>query len=210
MNPTTVESSYAIPDSGAQASLIYPNALDQSDLRLPINQYVSFSLLFDRAYDLWGAYRDDGTPRYQNWAAGNNPQVVGCWADILQLQQYTGQNVDYSPGTGGASLAGTGKKGGANTLAGHQGILQMIPGWVFFGAPTSLHYYGFVSGYNVTVTHWSQFMVPMRCAIDISFTLLPPPSQQNNWASSGGGFEPPKFIGNPQAPSPSPKGRSGR
>ena len=209
-NPTTVETSYSVQDSGVTASLVFPNAHDQSDLRIPVNQYSSWSLLFDRTYELFGSYRDDGTPRYANYPAGNNPQVVGCWADILQLQEFTGQNVDYSAGMGVGS-PGTGKAPPFGTLAGHQGIMQMVPSWAFFGGPKSLHYYGYISSYDVTVTHWSQFMVPMRAAIDISFTLLPPVKSQTNWASSGGGWEAPAFNNTTVSPSAANPGkRSGR
>jgi hypothetical protein len=210
-NPTTVEASYSVQDSGIGASLVFPNSHDQSDLRIPVNQYASWSLLYDRTYELWGSYKDNGTPRHANFAAGNNPQVVGCWADVLQLQEFTGMNVDYSVGTGGVTQAGTGGSGGPNTLAGHQGIMMLIPAWVFFGGPKNLHYYGYVSSWDVTYTHFTQYMVPMRAAVDISFTLLPPTGKQTNWAASGGGWEPPNFNSATVSPSATNPGkRSGR
>jgi hypothetical protein len=214
-NPTTVEASYSVPDAGATASLIFPNANDQSDLVIPINQYASWSVLFDRTYELWGSYKDDGTPRVKNYAAGNNPQVVGVWADVIQLQEFTGMNVSYSPGTSSADnlSVGTGKTGGTQTLTGHQGIMQMVPSWAFFGGQNNLHYYGYISSWDVTYTHWTQYMVPMRAAVDITFTLLPPPNKQPNlsWVSGNGGWQPPKLNGAQlSAGSPGPGNRGGR
>ncbi len=37
----------------------------------------------------------------------------------------------------------------------------------------ALYYYGFISDWSVQVTQWTQFMIPMRCVINIDFTLLP-------------------------------------
>jgi hypothetical protein len=212
-NPTTVEASYSVADSGVTASLIFPNANDQSDLRIPINQYASWSILFDRTYELWGSYDDNGQPRYKNFAAGNDPRTVGVWADVIQLQEFTGMNVAYSPGTGGATAAGTGKNGGSQTLTGHQGIMQMVPAWAFFGSQNNLHYYGYISAWDVTYTHFTQYNVPMRCAVDITFTLLPPPNKQPNlsWVAGNGGYKPPNLNGATLSPgTPGPGNRGGR
>lgn len=216
-NPTTVEASYSVPDSGVTASLVFPNANDQSDLRIPINQYASWSILFDRTYELWGSYKSDGQPRYANYAAGNNPQVVGCWADIIQLQEFTGMNVNYSTSAANSAAAqsgiAAGKPGSSNSLAGHQGILQMVPAWAFFGGQNNLHYYGYISEWDVTYTHWTQYMVPMRCAVDITFTMLPPPNKQPNlsWVAGNGGYQPPSLNGATLSPgTPNSGNRSGR
>lgn len=212
-NPTTVEASYSLPDSGVQSALVFPNAHDIADLRIPINQYVSFSLLFDRTFELWGSYKSDGSPRYKNYADGNSPYVVGVWSDIIQLEEFTGMNVGYSAGTSAASniSLGSGKSGGATTLSGHQGILQLVPSWVYFGNQSNLHYYGYVSSWDVTYTHWTQYMVPMRAAVDITFNLLPPPSKQTNlsWVSGNGGWQPPQVNGKAQA-APTNSGKAGR
>lgn len=53
--------------------------------------------------------------------------------------------------------------------------------WLYFGDPTSnFFFFGFITSYDVTVTHWTQYMVPMRCAIDVSFQLLPNPMAGQN------------------------------
>lgn len=175
-NPSTVTADYYMaPDSSVSASLLFPTAFNSTQLRVPLNQSVTWSLLFDRTYELWGSYNDNGSPKYANSPEGNDPRVVGVLADIIQMQQFTGMLISYS-----ASSSSTGVSSPSNTsyqsLGGYQGILQLIPSWVFFGAfPSfaSLWYYGYVSEWDVTVTHWTQFMVPMRCVINITFTMMP-------------------------------------
>jgi hypothetical protein len=76
-NLSTVEADYAISDSSAQASLVFPNAHDQADLRIPPSQTVQWSILFDRTYEMWGSYSDYG---YPNPAPYNDPRVVGVEA----------------------------------------------------------------------------------------------------------------------------------
>jgi hypothetical protein len=44
---------------------------------------------------------------------------------------------------------------------------------VYFGGVYGAFYYGYVDSFDVTFTHFTQFMVPMRAAVDVSFTLLP-------------------------------------
>jgi hypothetical protein len=36
-------------------------------------------------------------------------------------------------------------------------------------------FYGFISEWSVEYTHWTQNMVPIRCVISVSFTMLPNP-----------------------------------
>src|SRR5581483_7972601 len=69
-----------------------------------------------------------------------------------------------------------GAKSTVSPIASTQGPMMLIPIWLFFGNVTGgLSYYGYVSDWSVTYTHFSQYMVPMRCAVDIDFTLLMPP-----------------------------------
>lgn len=171
-NPSTVEADYAISDASVAASLLFPNPGDHADLRVPLSQTVSWSILFDRTYELWGSYSNDGNPLHSNGADKNNPQVVGVMADIIQMQQFTGMTVGYA--SGGIPTTTN------NPFTGRQGIIQMIPSYAFFGGPNNLTYYGYISEWNAQITHWTEFMVPMRCVIDISFTMLPPTKNKGN------------------------------
>jgi hypothetical protein len=165
-NPSTVEADYPLSDATVGASLLFPNPGDKADLRVPLQQTVSWSVLYDRTYELWESYNPDGSPKFSPGPNGNDPRVVGVIADIMQFQQFTGMTVNYNS-------TGTPVPGFKNLFIGHQGILQLIPAYVYFGGAEALAYYGYVSEWDVQVTHWTQYMVPMRCVINVSFTMLP-------------------------------------
>lgn len=196
-NPSTVTADYYMaPDASVSASLLFPTAFNSTQLRVPLNQSVTWSLLFDRTYELWGSYNDNGTPKYKNFPDGNNPQVVGVLADIIQMQQFTGMLVSYA-----GTAVGPGQSPATN-INGYQGILQLIPSYVFFGKfleGPSLSYFGYVSEWDVTITHWTQFMVPMRCVINITFTMMPQEAQSGNTSKSNSPVKNPA-TGTTQAP----------
>jgi len=106
-----------------------------------------------------------------------DPTVYGVNVDILAMKQLTGQFLT-SLAPSGSGAAGAPANPNANPGLSQQGVMCMIPTWVYFGAQTGLVYYGFISGFNVTVTHWTQFMIPMRAVIDVSFSLLIPSAAQ--------------------------------
>jgi hypothetical protein len=179
-NPSSVSADYSISDSSVGASLMFPTGFNDTNLRVPLNQTVSWSLLFDRTYELWGTYNTDGSANGNKGNVNgntNDPKVVGVLADVMAMQQFTGMFVAYSSGNAQTTSPASG------TLTGWQGIMQMIPGWVYFGgggsSTTSLWYYGYVSEWDVTITHWTQYMVPQRCVINITFTMLPPPQSSS-------------------------------
>lgn len=182
-NPSSVTADYYMADSSVGSSLMFPTGFNATNLRVPLNQSVEWSLLFDRTFELWGSYDSNGEPLNQNPGDGYNPSVVGVLADIYQMEQFTGMFVGYSSGNS-TTTAPT-----SNALTGHQGIIQLIPSYVYFGgnsANNSLWYYGYVSEWDVTVTHWTQYMVPMRCVINVTFTMLPPATNGSGSASNPG------------------------
>lgn len=189
-NPSSVTADYSITDASVAASIMFPSAFNAVDLRVPLNQTVEWSLLFDRTYELWGSYNAQAIPNGTVGANPNNtnPGNVGVLADIMAMQQFTGMFMAFSTGnTGSTTPAPT-------ALTGWQGIMQLIPSWVYFGgsnsASNSLWYYGYVSEWDVTVTHWTQYMIPMRCVINITFTMLPPPNGANPIGTTGTTFTP--------------------
>jgi hypothetical protein len=101
------------------------------------------------------------------------------------LQVYQGNNPYLDPVTGQpVGNTTTGKnKNNTNRATGlgvgvTQGVMQMTFCYVYFGDPKKgLKYYGYIDSWEVQFTHFSQGMIPMRCVVDISFSLLPPPVQ---------------------------------
>src|ERR1700691_363306 len=102
-NPSTVSASYSMASSGAQAAINFPVAADAAQLIVPLEQSVSFSLYFDRTYELW--YSNSSTPI----------QNLGVDVDVMALRQFTGMyaaNYTYSS----SQVSGT--AAGGNTLTG--------------------------------------------------------------------------------------------
>jgi hypothetical protein len=175
-NPSTVEADYSMSTPGVAASLLFPNANDTSDLRVPLNQTVEFSLLFDRTYELWGSYNSAGqsTGAVAGQSSSGNasdPGSVGVLSDIFAMQQFTGMTVGYN--SSGGTVVTVPNAGAGSSFLGYEGVLQMIPSYIYFGSTANLSYYGYITEWDVQITHWTQYMVPMRCVIDVSFNMLP-------------------------------------
>jgi hypothetical protein len=178
-NPSTVEASYQITDATAQAAIIYPVTTNgpQPVLRVPLQQQIGFTIMFDRTYEVNGALSSD-------------VNQLGVDVDIRCVKQFTGMFSQVYAGTGSGNgnnpfvdpTSGQTVQGGnVNTTNGSgtglaQGIMQMALAYVYFGAPgKGLQYYGYIDSWDVQYTHFAANMVPMRAVVDISFTLLPPP-----------------------------------
>lgn len=184
-NPEQVNASYSIQDTSLQAALMFNNPGASSVVAVPLSQYVSWTLYFDRTFEV-----NYGQPS----GANNDPAIIGVQADVLQMMQFTGMlsNQMNSSTTSAGSL-----------LANKGGIMGNIYSWVYFGqnvdqqgsanggnsaAANRLGYFGFVSGWEVTYTAWTQNMVPYRCSMSVSFQILAAPSMataSNSLVTSG-------------------------
>lgn len=167
-NPSSIQTSYQIQTSAANAATMYPLSSDSAQLRVPLSQQVEFTILFDRTFELWGSVGQ---------AKNSDVQKIGVDVDVRAMRQfcgmYSGTKAGALPGNAGAGQA-VGTAGGLT-----QGIMEMVLGYVFFAAKgQGLSYYGYCDSWEVTYTHFTQEMIPMRCSVNISFTLLPPPAQQ--------------------------------
>jgi hypothetical protein len=216
-NPSTVEASYSIDNIGAQASLMYPVATSNTNLVLPLQQTVGFTIMFDRTYEMNTA------------SSSPQMQALGCEVDVLAMKQFTGMfssvgsaNVQSGDPASGNPFLGTGtaapntiptlnaalNTANPNSGAVLQGVMCYQPSYVFFGAPqASICYYGVVSSWDVQYTHFAQNMVPMRCVIDVSYTLLPPPttSVAKDASATSAKQQGPTFNPNPSV-KPGPNG----
>ncbi len=171
-NPSTVSSDFAMSDASAQAALNFPNAGDTAMLAIPISQTAQWSLMFDRTFELWGTFNANGQPdgRFSTLDAS----TLGVQADVMAFMQFTGMFYN-----GGATPS---QVSAQNTnLASNAGIMMQWPSWAIFGntqVGNALRYYGYISEFSVQYTHWTQFNVPMRCVISVTFTMLTMPGTQ--------------------------------
>jgi hypothetical protein len=219
-NPTTITSSYSMDASDVASSLLYRVPGDTANAAFAMNQSVSVALYYDRTFELWGSYSvATGQPVNNQSPAGYlassydpmDPSVYGVNVDILAFKQMTGQLLSqYSPFAAAASGA-VNPKSNTGYLPGisQQGVCTMIPTWLYLGPDTGLVYYGYVSDFTVTVTDWTQFMIPRRAVLNFDFALMMPPSNEpsgpkfTDWMLQA---EIAQDVGGPQ----SPKGKGGR
>lgn len=119
---------------------------------------ASFSLLFDRTYELWyktvpnGVYADVLAFYYMLGIAQTHDKVVPNGVsknnngNFSQIYTLVGENQPTAP-------------------------MQFVNVWVILGAITL---YGYLTEFDVDYTHWSQDMIPQRCAINVSMQLMTP------------------------------------
>lgn len=180
-NPSTIEITYAIDSSATNLTVpqYYRNPQDNGVYLIGLATTVNFSLLFDRTYEL-----NTGIPQGPNLASSNypdtfelpggkftaeDPRFIGVMADVNALLRVTGITTQV------ANVSWTDANGNVKT-SNITGPMQQVPAWVHFGgvgADNALSYYGYINGMDIQYTHFTTNMTPMRCAVAISFTLLP-------------------------------------
>lgn len=169
-NPTTVGVSYSCATSDQMTANIYAAPGGSTNVVAPIQQTINFSLLFDRTFEVWGQYNTNGLPNALSPAALttgrlNSAAQQGVNVDIRAMKQITGQ------------LSGLGASGGNKNTVNpvlQQGAMFPCYTWVYFGDQASdFFFYGYITDFSVQVSHWSQYMVPMRCEISVDFSILP-------------------------------------
>jgi hypothetical protein len=165
-NPSTIQESRSIDTNSGVLPAWARNPDDPGQYVTPLNATVNFSLLFDRTFELWDAnYRD------------TIPGVFGVRADVEAFYNLIGVNFPVAQSksalVGRTDLPGL-PNGIADVIV--QGPMMMVPAQLSFGANSAgtLNYFGYISSFNVTYTHFNQKMVPVRCAIDVGFTIMPP------------------------------------
>lgn len=176
-NPSTINESRSLDVTNGQLPSWARNPDDPGSYATSLNTTVSFSLLFDRTYEMWDA-------NYRSTIAG----VFGVRADVEAFYNLMGINTFVSQSKsalpGRTDLPGL-PSGVANVVV--QGPMQMVPATLSFGAHSAgtLEYFGYVSSFDVTYTHFTQKMVPVRCAINVGFTVMPPVISADTSSNNG-------------------------
>ena len=189
-NPSTITTDYNIGNASLQAAMLYQVPGDNQNLLAPmLQQTVSFELYFDRTFEL--NYGGDAT-------SPNDPGVIGCQADVYQFMQFTGITAQLSTSqaqaiqsTGGTAVGSASSGTAIQTTSG--GIMMMMPAYVYFGNASQqfsntgtvtannqaigqqMNYYGYISEWTANYTHFTVNMVPIRCVVSVTFTMLPQP-----------------------------------
>jgi hypothetical protein len=192
-NPSTIQASYSMSDSTAQAAMLFGTPGGTPFVGL--QQTMNFTVMFDRTYEV---NMGQGSGITSDLEA--DPQKMGCEVDIRQMKQFTGMFSGQNAATGfyattgsteSAGALGTGQTPTQATGMGagpQQGIMLIMPSYVYFGSSLNggtSQYYGYINEWDVQYTHFTNTMVPIRCVVDVTFTLLP--LQSDNLAEQQNG-----------------------
>lgn len=173
-NPSVVNVSHSVNQNVlTDQNAINPYDVTAGEQLLPLQQTVSFSLLFDRTYEMWDASKLSGDARK------NVPSRGVAW-DVLSLYKITGiaSPIDVSAAessSSGAVQSSSFTKGSNSNSA--TGPMLYVPVYITFG-PT-LDFYGIIQELDVQYTHWTTRMIPTRCQVDVSVQLLPRKTASN-------------------------------
>ncbi|WP_274916902.1 hypothetical protein [Streptomyces sp. WZ-12] len=166
-NPSTVAVTHGLDGQNMQLAQWQRSENMTGTALLPVNNSCSFSLLFDRTFDVLG-------PR-------NKPSAkFGVMYDVNMLYNLCGINQKVKPKIDGFEDDGDwgDGKGKPSSDAGEvpqtiTGPMQMNPVDIYFGGHRNLYFYGFISNISINYSHWVQEMIPTRCAVSLTVTGLP-------------------------------------
>lgn len=152
-NPSQLDLSHALDPNARTTRQVTPN--DTMDVLYAATQSTTgVSLLYDRTYELFSSGKTKGKVTTDTMA-----NEYGVYADVAAWYTYLKMLPDMPTSWTESLFAGP---------------LTMVPSFLFVGP--KLVYYGYPSSMNVTYSHWTQYMIPQRCKVDIGFTILPKPS----------------------------------
>jgi len=132
------------------------------------NQSISFTLYFNRMYEVWqnNSPGPHGTP---------GPSGEGCRWDTRAVERLLGI-FDAQSGTGDVGL---GNNGWGMYPA------SMLPVQVVFGGPNSIQFQGYISSLDYTYTLFDVNMIPIECYVDVGVMRVYNPSQSGADLTAG-------------------------
>ena len=167
-NPTTVQHQSAMDPQYLPINITSGDSggIGDTSMFMQISQNISFNLLFDRTYETWDAPKSSYLAQW------------GVLADMKVLFSMLGM-YGVTTATAGDGGDGNGFKVDGSKAVNPRAIMQMTPTaahmfrpvWAIFGP--LLKYYGNINSVTVEYTHFTQAMVPNRCAVQIGMQLIP-------------------------------------
>lgn len=151
-NPSSIDVTHAVdPDRTLNPKQSNPNDPTRQ-FKVGAGSTVSLSLLYDRTYEMFSPAKGDRRSLANQYGVFAD---VSAWYYFLKMIEDLPDNPnarDWSRAT-------------------IKQPLNLVTSYLYVGP--RMVYYGYVSSLNVTFAHWSQHMIPIRCKIDISFTVIP-------------------------------------
>lgn len=181
-NPSEIDVSYSLDvDNGVTPAYLRSSA-DGGTAIVAAGGTLNFALLFDRTYEV-------------NYGRSGYAHDLGVLVDTHVLSGLTGITMPLSLSqqtATGAAVHGAGASASVSASA-VVGVMQMLPIWAVFPTifggsygqqgttanPSTLlpdislmRYFGYITNWSVSYTHFNQRMVPFRCGINITMQLM--------------------------------------
>lgn len=147
LNPSELDLSHNIDPSNVRQDSQAPPDDVTDPWYTGTGSSTGVKLLYDRTYELFSAGAG-GKLGFAN--------TYGVWADVAAWYTYLGM-LDKMPTNWQNSMIVK--------------PAQLRTSYLYVGS--KLVYYGWVTGLNVTYSHFTQTMVPQRCSVDVGFQILP-------------------------------------
>lgn len=166
MNPQTVATDCSITTDASAPSQTDPTALQAGPYWIQ-NQTISFSLIFNRMYEVFmGGFKN---PHPRNGNTGG-PSDIGCRWDIRAMERLMGiydAQADY-PNSKGKLKGNT----GLGSYGAGDRPPQAMPLQVVLGGSNSYQFQGLIASFNYSYTLFSKDMVPIEATCDISIMRM--------------------------------------
>lgn len=163
-NPATIYESRTLDINNQALPQYARNPDDPGSYATGLNSTVSFSLLFDRTFELWDSNYVDTLPG-----------VYGVRVDVEAFYNLLGINYlqpQTSTFVGPVAPPETNTGRATNVV---QNTMMLVPCNLYFGSNSrgALSYFGFISEVDITYSHFAADMTPSRCEVDVTFTCMP-------------------------------------
>lgn len=142
-----------LTESGSPSDTLFPDVAgqngdtnDTASLIGATTVSISFSLLFDRTYEINQGYNTPGQTSDNPTQVNQYSHLSGVQVDVLTFK----------------ALIGVPLNG--------EGLPLYLPVHLYLGGVSSPSFYGVINNYSVAYSHFSTYMVPMRAAISIGMT----------------------------------------
>lgn len=134
---------FAFAFDGSQAD---PEGTDKTVTAPTVGEgQLSLNLLFDRTYEVWDR-------------ASTVAGVFGVHADVLAFYAFLGLiDASYTASSSWEQLY-------------PKSQIQQVYSYLYIG--DRLKYFGYITSFSVSYTHWSYDMVPTRAAVGIAFSVV--------------------------------------
>jgi hypothetical protein len=169
MNPTSLSCTLAV-DTNTQAA---PTTVSQAVLQTstyPLqNQSYSFTIIFNRMYEVWQGNVHNPHPEK---GGPEGPSDLGVRWDIRALERLMGMYDALQAAQPGTPGSPSNAEWGQGNMGAGSSPPMSLPVQVVFGKANSIQFQGLIASIDYTYTMFSKDMIPVEASVDIGVMRL--------------------------------------